>query len=85
MECLGFEPGAAGWKAQTNPLSYGGTPYLFILSYCTLFPKGLLKCSTITTLLFKTLAKQLHIFKLFSFLRFPLSLAFALARILFSF
>ena len=21
-----LEPGAAGWKAQTNPLSYGGTP-----------------------------------------------------------
>ena len=26
MVCLGFEPGAAGWKAQMNPLSYGGTP-----------------------------------------------------------
>ena len=26
MECLGVEPGAAWWKAQTNPLSYGGTP-----------------------------------------------------------
>ena len=26
MMCLGLEPGAAGWKAQTNPLSYGGTP-----------------------------------------------------------
>ena len=26
MICLGFEPGAAGWKAPTNPLSYGGTP-----------------------------------------------------------
>ena len=26
MVCLGFEPGAARWKAQTNPLSYGGTP-----------------------------------------------------------
>ena len=25
MECLGVEPGAAWWKAQTNPLSYGGT------------------------------------------------------------
>ena len=23
--CLGLEPGAAGWKAQTNPQSYGGT------------------------------------------------------------
>ena len=26
MVCLGFKPGAAGWKAQTNPLNYGGTP-----------------------------------------------------------
>ena len=26
MVCLGLEPGAAEWKAQTNPLSYGGTP-----------------------------------------------------------
>ena len=24
MVCLGLEPGMAGWKAQTNPLSYGG-------------------------------------------------------------
>ena len=27
MACLGLEPRAAGWQAQTNPLSYGGTPY----------------------------------------------------------
>ena len=26
MVCLGFKPGVAGWKAQTNPLSYGGIP-----------------------------------------------------------
>ena len=26
MVCLGLKPGVAGWKAQTNPLSYGGTP-----------------------------------------------------------
>ena len=31
MVCLGFEPGAAGWKAQTNPLSYGGTPAIYVL------------------------------------------------------
>ena len=24
MVCFGFLPGAAGWRAQTNPLSYGG-------------------------------------------------------------
>ena len=34
MVCLGFEPGAAGWKARTNPLSYGGTPsFLNCLSF----------------------------------------------------
>ena len=27
MVCLGPEPGAVGWKAQTNPLSYSGIPY----------------------------------------------------------
>ena len=26
MVCSGVEPGVAGWKAQTNPLSYGSTP-----------------------------------------------------------
>ena len=31
MVCLGLEPGVAGWKAQTNPLSYGGTPDDFII------------------------------------------------------
>ena len=25
MVCLGLEPEASGWNAQTNPLSYGGT------------------------------------------------------------
>ena len=25
--CLGFKPGAAELKAQTNPLSYGGNPF----------------------------------------------------------
>ena len=32
MVCLGHEPGAAGWRAQTNPLSYGGTPFKKITS-----------------------------------------------------
>ena len=27
MVCLGFEPGAAGYKVQTNPLMYGSTPH----------------------------------------------------------
>ena len=26
MLCLGFEPGAARWKAKTDPLSFGGRP-----------------------------------------------------------
>ena len=25
MVCLGLKPGDAGWKAQVNPLSFGGT------------------------------------------------------------
>ena len=29
MLCLGLEPGAAGWKAQTNPLSFGGKMYAY--------------------------------------------------------
>ena len=33
MECLGVEPGAAWRKAQTNPLSYGGTPIVFNVMY----------------------------------------------------
>ena len=28
MVCLGLKPGVAGWKAQTNPLSYGSIPFL---------------------------------------------------------
>ena len=35
MVCLGLEPGAARWKVQTNPLSYGGTPYPLFID-CTL-------------------------------------------------
>ena len=30
MVYLGLKPGAAGWKVQTNPLSYGGTPFITI-------------------------------------------------------
>ena len=30
MACLGVKPGVAGWKAQTNSLSYGGTPFSFL-------------------------------------------------------
>ena len=34
MVCLWLEPGAAGWKVQTNPLGYAGTPsYLLMLSF----------------------------------------------------
>ena len=41
MVCLGLEPGAAGWKAQTNPMSYSGTPrftFMFNQSLCTNVP-----------------------------------------------
>ena len=29
MVCLGYEPGATGWKAQANPLSNAGTPIVW--------------------------------------------------------
>ena len=33
MEFLGLKPGAVGWQAQTNPLSYAVTPiYRVVLS-----------------------------------------------------
>ena len=32
MVCFGLKPGAAEWKAQANPLSYGGAPHLTIFS-----------------------------------------------------
>ena len=43
MVCLGFKPGVAEWKAQTNPLSYG----LMVGRYQWLFS---LKIAYITTL-----------------------------------
>ena len=30
MVCLGFEPGATGWQAQTKPQSYGGGDVLVV-------------------------------------------------------
>ena len=27
MVCVELKPGVEGWKAQTNPLNYGGIPY----------------------------------------------------------
>ena len=33
MVCLGFKPQTAGWKAQTNPLSYGVPMYSFSNDY----------------------------------------------------
>ena len=38
MACLGLEPRAAKWKVQTNPLSYGGTPYLTVFNVPILAP-----------------------------------------------
>ena len=39
MVCLGLNPWAAGWKAQTNPLSYGGIPTMATL-WVTLVKTG---------------------------------------------
>ena len=33
MVSLGLKPGAAGWKAKSNPLSYGGTPFNFVFVF----------------------------------------------------
>ena len=33
MLCLELEPRAVGWKTQTNPLSYGGTPALNVVNW----------------------------------------------------
>ena len=30
---MGVKPRVAGWKAQTNPLSYGGTPFVWNFDY----------------------------------------------------
>ena len=30
---MGVKPMVAGWKAQTNPLSYGGTPFVWNFDY----------------------------------------------------
>ena len=35
MVRLGINPGAAGWKARTSPLSYGSTA---IVKVCLIFP-----------------------------------------------
>ena len=55
MLCLGFEPGAAEWNAQTDPLSYGGH-HLFITSSCDFYVLPLEKrkhwlCFTLSKLL----------------------------------
>ena len=33
MECLGFKPSTSDWKAQTNPLCYGGLLVYLILAF----------------------------------------------------
>ena len=39
MVCLGVKPGVAGWKVQTDPLSYDGThtAETFLLSSWTMY------------------------------------------------
>ena len=44
MVFLGFEPGASGWKAQTNPLSYGDPQPLYICYLVTSVMNKHLKC-----------------------------------------
>ena len=48
MVCLGLEPGAAGWKAQTNPLSYSGTPMELLISKNEVFQsQSMIRTATI--------------------------------------
>ena len=47
MVCLGLEPRAAGWKAQTNPLSYGGTPQTIVVSEKVFIKSSFLSIVTI--------------------------------------
>ena len=51
MACLGIEPGVAGWKAQTNPLSYGGTPSLIQFNMAEIITKRLKAVSMLLHLL----------------------------------
>ena len=37
--CMGFEPGATGWQAQTKPWSYGGHPTLLFSTYAAMTAK----------------------------------------------
>ena len=70
MVCLGFEPGAAGWKARTNPLSYGGTPGPFFWKEIALrsftkklaIPKQLRSLSTNTLAYFYLIVPKLLAF-----------------------
>ena len=45
MVCLGLKPGMAGWKAQTNPLSYGSAPFLNLNFIFILFKNIYTLCS----------------------------------------
>ena len=58
MVCLGLEPGAAGWKAQTNPLSYGGTPSLSNIVYF-LFNFYKIKIGSVIALLRRRLSPEI--------------------------
>ena len=40
MVCQALEPGAAGWQAQTNPLSYCATPHPTLHSFSFLTEKS---------------------------------------------
>ena len=58
MVCLGIEPGAAGWKARTNPLSYGGTPENIVI-VCLQIPNYIKATETLKTSYSKSCFKRL--------------------------
>ena len=49
MVYLGLEPGATGWQAQTNPLSYGSIQSTYLLNMTSLNSKMVQICLLILT------------------------------------
>ena len=49
MVCMGLEPGAAGWQAHMNPLSYDGPPYEDCCFLCAITPKSWIQPDAVTS------------------------------------
>ena len=67
MVCLAVEPGAAGWKAQTNPLSHGGTHCHNTLNFAYDVSSKARSCRKILTWIYPTIY-----FKIFRLVEHPI-------------